>query len=77
MAQMEAAAISKSQEARFSPPVPDQDRIQGGHEDQQVIQTQDDIAGWRLAVIFLCLSVFLLLAFMDESIVATALVSIS
>lgn len=37
----------------------------------------DDIPGWRLALIFLCLSVCLLLVFMDETIVATALVVIS
>jgi hypothetical protein len=37
----------------------------------------DEIAGWRLALIFFGLSVLLVLAFMDETIVATALVVIS
>lgn len=37
----------------------------------------DEITGWRLALIFFGLSVLLLLAFMDETIVATALVVIS
>lgn len=37
----------------------------------------DEIAGWRLALIFFGLSILLVLAFMDETIVATALVVIS
>nr|POE73302.1 upf0589 protein c32h8.01c [Quercus suber] len=35
------------------------------------------IGGWRLVIIFSCLSIFLLLSLMDETIVATALVTIS
>lgn len=40
-------------------------------------QQTEPIAGWRLAVIFFCLSICLLLSLMDETIVATALVVIS
>lgn len=50
---------------------------QASDESQQPDQPQEAIAGWRLAVIFTCLAVFLLLAFMDETIVATALIQIS
>lgn len=46
-------------------------------ESQSPDEAQEAIAGWRLAIIFFCLAVFLLLAFMDETIVATALVEIS
>ncbi|SMR57004.1 unnamed protein product [Zymoseptoria tritici ST99CH_1E4] len=45
-------------------------------EDARPAQTKE-IAGWRLAVIFFCLSILLLLSLMDETIVATALVAIS
>lgn len=36
-----------------------------------------EFSGWRLAIVFLCLSILLLLSMMDETIVSTALVAIS
>jgi hypothetical protein len=55
--------------------IPNDEIVPVGNVDPSV--EPDEIAGWRLALIFFGLSVLLVLAFMDETIVATALVVIS
>lgn len=56
--------------------------VQREHKDT-IIESQDGVSrpvklgGWRLAIIFICLSILLLLSLMDETIVSTALVAIS